>query len=260
LEKKLDALRLWIRHCNSVLVAYSGGVDSALLMAVAHQVLGERALACIGVSPSYPKREMEMAVQLAQQLGSRILLVNTHEHMDTRYAANPVDRCYYCKNDLFDRLAEVAKKEGIQAILDGNNADDLGDDRPGRIAAQEHGVRSPLLELGITKNEVRAMAKTMGLPTWDKPAMACLSSRVPHGTLITPQVLHQIEAAEEVLAALGFRQYRVRHHDKIARIELPAEDLLRAVELRSSIVEGIRKTGYSFVCLDLAGFRAVTKP
>lgn len=256
LNDKLTALRQIVRSCNSALVAYSGGVDSALVMVVAHQELGDRALACIGVSPSYPTREMRSAIDLAEQLGVPYRLIDTEEHLDPSYAANPVDRCYFCKTELHDRLQAVAKTEGWLAVLDGNNASDVGDFRPGMTAAREHNVRSPLLEAGITKDEVRALSRRLELPVWDKPAMACLSSRVPHGTAITPALLRQIEAAEDCLVALGFEQFRVRHHDQIARIELPLADLPRAASLHSEIATGVLAAGYRYVTLDLAGFRS----
>lgn len=256
LQQKLDQLRAIMRECGSTLVAYSGGVDSALVMAVAHQELGERALACIGVSPSYPTREMRAAVKLAEQLGVPYRLVNTEEYLDSNYAANPTNRCYFCKSELHDRLKEIAAAEGWNAVLDGNNVSDLGDHRPGMQAARERGVRSPLIEAQISKPTVRALAQHLGLPVWDKPAMACLSSRVPHGTPITPELLRQIEAAEDVLVDLGFRQFRVRHHNEIARIELPAEDFPRAIEQHSQIAGGVKAAGYRFVTLDLAGFRS----
>ena len=256
LERKHRRLREILRECGSVLVAYSGGVDSALVMLVAHQELGGRMLACIGVSPSYPVREMRQAVELAEELGVPYRLVNTQEHLDPNYAANPANRCYFCKSELHDRLLAIARAEGWQAVVDGTNASDLGDDRPGILAARERGVRSPLAEAGLTKAEVRELARHLGLPVWDKPAMACLSSRVPHGTPITPELLRQIEAAEDVLVALGFRQFRVRHHGEIARIEIPVEDFPKALEHRAEIVEGVRAAGYRFVTLDLAGFRS----
>lgn len=255
LEQKLEKLRAIMHECGSVLVAYSGGVDSALVMTVAHQTLGERALACIGISPSYPTREMRDAVKLAEQLGVPYRLVNTEEYLDANYAANPTNRCYFCKSELHDQLKKIATEEGWQAVLDGNNISDLGDDRPGMQAAREHGVRSPLMEANITKPEVRELAHHLSLPVWDKPAMACLSSRVPHGTAITPALLRQIESAEDVLVDLGFRQFRVRHHNEIARIELPAEDFPKAIEQHAAIVKGVRSAGYRFVTLDLAGFR-----
>jgi len=256
LEEKLNKLRAIMHECDSVLVAYSGGVDSALVMAVAHRELGERALACIGVSPSYPTREMRDAVKLAEQIGVPYRLVNTAEYLDANYAANPTNRCYFCKSELHDQLKKVANEEGWQMVLDGNNSSDLGDYRPGMEAARERGVRSPLIEANVSKAEVRELAHYLGLPVWDKPAMACLSSRVPHGTAITPELLRQIESAEDVLVDLGFRQFRVRHHNELARIELPAEDFPQALAQHTALLTGIRAAGYRFVTLDLAGFRS----
>jgi uncharacterized protein len=225
-------------------------------MAVAHRELGEKALACIGISPSYPVREMRDAVKLAEALGVPYRLVNTEEYLDPNYAANPNNRCYFCKSELHNQLKEILVGEGWGVVLDGNNASDIGDYRPGMQAARERGVRSPLLEANIAKAEVRALAHHLGLPIWDKPAMACLSSRVPHGTPITPELLRQIEAAEDVLVELGFRQFRVRHHNEIARLELPAEEFPKAIEEHMAIVNGVKAAGYRFVTLDLAGFRS----
>jgi len=256
IEEKLTQLRTIMHECGSVLVAYSGGVDSALVMTIAHQELGDQALACIGVSPSYPAREMRDAVKLAEELAIPYRLVNTEEYLDPNYAANPNNRCYFCKSELHNRLKEILTGEDWGVVLDGNNASDVGDFRPGMNAARERGVRSPLLEADITKEEIRAIAHELGLPVWDKPAMACLSSRVPHGTPITPELLRQIEGAEDVLVELGFAQFRVRHHNEIARIELPPEDFPKAIEAHRAITDGVKAAGYRFVALDLAGFRS----
>jgi uncharacterized protein len=254
----LDLLRDWLRSFDSAVVAYSGGVDSALVLAVAAQVLGDRAVGCIGVSPSYPQRELTAAIEAARQFGATVRIVHTHEHENPSYAANPTNRCYFCKSELYDRLTELAAAENFAVILDGTHAGDLapGQHRPGYAAARERGIRSPLAELGLNKPQVRAAARQMNLGVWDKPAAPCLASRVPTGTAIVPALLQQIEAAEDVLARLGFKDFRVRHHGEVARIELPAADLPRAIEQREALLAGIRSAGYRFVTLDLAGFRS----
>jgi len=250
-----DDLREWIAPFDRALIAYSGGVDSALVMAAARAAIGDRAMACTAVSPSYPERELENAIAFAKEVGIRHRLINTEEHLDPRYAANPTNRCYFCKSELYERLSKLAADEAWTVILDGTNATDLTEDRPGRQAAIEHGVRSPLAELQLTKSQVREIARDAGLSVWDKPAMPCLSSRVPHGVAIVPELLGRIERAEDVLVSLGFKQFRVRHHGNVARIELPPAEIPRAIENREAIVNGIKSAGYRYVTLDLAGFR-----
>lgn len=256
-QQLLEKLEAWMRQQESVLVAYSGGVDSALVLAAAHRVLGpQKSLGVIGVSPSYAKRELESALAVANEMNIPVRILETHEHLDPNYAANPTNRCYFCKTELYSQLVALAKKENWTTIADGNNVSDVGDFRPGWAAAKERDVKSPLADLGITKENVRAIAKLLSIRVWDKPASPCLSSRVPHGTAISPELLNQIEKAEDVLVALGFRQFRVRHHGEIARIELPPADLQRALELREKITAGITAAGYKFITLDLAGFKS----
>lgn len=250
------ALEAWMRQWPSIVTAYSGGVDSAVVAVAAHAALGARALACIGVSPSYPRRELRAAVALAERVGMSFRTVEPGEHLDPAYAANPADRCFHCKDHLFSTLARLAASEGVAVVLDGTHAGDLGDDRPGRLAAERHAVRSPLAELRIDKAGVRALAAEYDLPVWNKPAMACLASRVPHGTAISADVLGQVERAEDVLVAMGLTQFRVRHHGSLARIEVPAGDFARVLQVREPLVAGVRAAGYDHVTLDLAGFRS----
>ena len=255
-----DAQRLAsaLQRHGRVLVAFSGGVDSTLVLHAAVATLGrERVLAVTGVSPSLARRELEEAQALAARIGATHRLLDTHEVEDPRYAANPANRCYYCKSELYDRLAEVARDEGWDAILDGTNADDTRDVRPGRRAAGEHGVVSPLLEAQLGKDAVRALSRAAGLPTWDKPEMPCLSSRIPYGMAVEPEKLRQIEAAEECLRDAGIRGGRVRHHGELARVEFPPADLARLAdgEFRERIVHGIRAAGFRYVTLDLEGYR-----
>ncbi len=241
---------------SSTIVAYSGGVDSTLVLAIAQEVLGERAIGCIGVSPSYPKRELDAAIAVAEKCGLRYRIVQTQEHLDPRYAANPTDRCYYCKSELYTRLNQIKSELNADAICDGTNASDLSAHRFGHAAAKDNGVRSPLADLGIDKDSVRKLARQLNLPVWDKPASPCLASRVPTNVAIVPALLGKIEKAEDALAAMGFRIFRVRHHGETARIELPAEDLPRAIQLRETIVQRVRAVGYRFVSLDLAGLQS----
>lgn len=259
-EIRIDRLKDFVARLESVVVALSGGVDSTLLLAVCLQVLGvDRVLAVTADSPTLPRSELVEAAALAKELGAEHVVITSEELKDERFATNPIDRCYYCKQELFAQLRSLADREGYKHIVYGATAADLGDHRPGMRAAREAGAVAPLLEAGFTKDDVRDLSQQIGLPTWDKPSMACLSSRFPYGTRITENVLLRIESGEELLRyQLGFRQVRVRHHDSIARIEIEPQDFERLLEeaTRDRIVSQFKDLGYTYVTLDLEGFRS----
>jgi pyridinium-3,5-biscarboxylic acid mononucleotide sulfurtransferase len=262
LAARYEALRDLLLDMGRVLVAYSGGVDSTFLLAVTAECLGEDVLAVTGLSPSIPAAEREEAARLAQQIGAPHRFIETSEMERPGYVANAPDRCYFCKTDLFETLQALARAEGYAWVVDGSNLDDQGDLRPGREAARQQGVRSPLVEAGFTKAAIRDLSHAMDLPTWDKPAMACLASRIPHGTPVTIERLGQVEAAEAALRALGFQQVRIRHHETIARIELPPGERARLLDpaLAEEVARRVKAAGYQYAVLDLEGYRPGGRP
>jgi uncharacterized protein len=255
-ERKADALSGLLASLGSVIVAYSGGVDSAYLAYAAKRVLGDRAVAITADSPSYPERHRRLAIDIAERFALRHEIIQTHEMDREEYRANPANRCYFCKHELYTHLARIAA-ERHATVIDGNNADDRGDYRPGRQAAREFGVRSPLDEVDLRKDEIRALSRDAGLPTWDEPASACLSSRIPYHSEVTVGKLRTIEQAEEAVRALGFRVFRVRHHDAVARVEIARDEMPRALDpdVSLAMVRALKSLGYQYVTLDLQGYR-----
>jgi pyridinium-3,5-biscarboxylic acid mononucleotide sulfurtransferase len=257
LERKAAALDARLAALGSVLIAYSGGIDSAFLAVTATKLLGPRALCITADSPSYPDRHRNLAIGTARTFRLHHELIRTDEMSRPEYRSNPTNRCYYCKHELYTHLTAIARDRGVAAVADGSNADDRGDYRPGRQAAREFGVISPLDEAGLTKADIRELARRAGMPSWDEPASACLSSRIPYHSEVTSEKLQMIEAAERVLRELGFRVFRVRHHEAIARIELAREEMARALdpEVAASIDRQLRAIGYRHVTIDLRGYR-----
>jgi len=259
LQAKYDAVRSILSEMRSVAIGFSGGIDSTLLIRVATDVLGDKALAVIGRSETYPTREFEEAIQLARSFGARYRIIHTEETDILKFKENPPDRCYFCKTELFGKLGMIAEEEGIHWIADGTITDDLGDFRPGLRAKSEKNVRSPLLEAGFSKNDVRMLARELGIPTWGKPSFACLSSRFPYGFGITKENLMKVDSAETFMRDHGFRFFRVRHHDdKTARLELGPQEFRRLFEdgLREEVVAYFKTLGFVYVTLDLQGYRS----
>ncbi|HUU52228.1 MAG: ATP-dependent sacrificial sulfur transferase LarE [Candidatus Aminicenantaceae bacterium] len=256
-QRKYDELKAVLQEMRSVLVAFSGGVDSTFLVKVAQDVLGDQIFAVIASSESYPKKETQGAIELANKLNIPHMVIRTRELDNPDFSNNPPDRCYHCKTELFSRMKEIAAKKGISFVLDGSNFDDMDDYRPGLLACEELGIKSPLKEVGLGKEEIRVLSKQMDLPTWNKPSLACLASRFPYNSEIDKASLEQVAKAEEYLWSLGFSQVRVRHHDQIARVEVDPEGVHRLLEpdLRAKIVENLKRLGYAYVTLDLAGYR-----
>lgn len=257
LARKAERLHALLAGYQSILVAFSGGVDSAYLAIAAFRILGPRALAVTADSPSYSASHRRLALGIADEFGFAHEIIHTTELERPEYRANPANRCYYCKDELYRNLAAIARDRGLAVVADGNNTDDRGDYRPGRQAAREHGVRSPLDEAELTKDDIRALAREAGLASWDEPASACLSSRIPYGHEVTDERLRQIERAEDAVRELGFRIFRVRHHDTVARLEIARTEMPRALDpdINAKLVAALKALGYQYVSLDLQGYR-----
>ena len=257
ISKKFQHLKEILSNMESTLVAYSGGVDSSLVLRVAKDVLGDKVFAITATSSVYPAEEIEQAKALAQNLGVRHKIIETQELSNPKFVNNPQDRCYWCKRELFAELISIARKNDLNYVLDGTNLDDMDDFRPGMKAAHEFGIRSPLKEAAFTKEDIRSLSKRLGLPIWDKPSLPCLASRFPYGMKITEENLVKVDQAETFLKMLDLTQVRVRHHDTIARIEVPKEDIPKLFEetARSRLLSYLKKLGYSYVAVDIEGYR-----